>query len=127
VRTVRNYVRSGRLKAVRIGKQYRITRADLDQLTGRAQPGTNPKPACGRYQVEGSSIVQIDGIDPAGADRVSTMLIAATAGPRNSGKPLRVDTVYDVTSARMKIIVLGNLADTAELLRLLDTITGADS
>ena len=35
VRTVRNYVRDGRLKAVRIGKQYRIARADLDALTGQ--------------------------------------------------------------------------------------------
>ena len=29
VRTVRNYVRDGRLKAVRIGKQYRIAREHL--------------------------------------------------------------------------------------------------
>ncbi len=36
VRTVRNYVRDGRLKGVRIGKQYRVARADLDALTGRA-------------------------------------------------------------------------------------------
>ncbi len=35
VRTVRNYVRDGRLKAVRIGKQYRIAREDLDALTGQ--------------------------------------------------------------------------------------------
>jgi excisionase family DNA binding protein len=28
VRTVRKYVRDGRLKAVRIGKQYRIARDD---------------------------------------------------------------------------------------------------
>ncbi len=35
VRTVRNYVRDGRLKAVRIGKQYRIAAADLEELTGR--------------------------------------------------------------------------------------------
>ena len=34
VRTVRNYVRDGRLKAVRIGKQYRISRANLEELTG---------------------------------------------------------------------------------------------
>ncbi|WP_141724717.1 helix-turn-helix domain-containing protein, partial [Streptomyces niveus] len=33
VRTVRNYVRDGRLKAVRIGKQYRISRADFEALT----------------------------------------------------------------------------------------------
>lgn len=38
VRTVRGYIRSGRLKAVRIGKQYRIARSDLAELTeiGRA-------------------------------------------------------------------------------------------
>jgi len=35
VRTVRNYVREGRLKAVRIGKQYRIAREDLEAMTGR--------------------------------------------------------------------------------------------
>ncbi|MEE3921927.1 helix-turn-helix domain-containing protein [Micromonospora sp. BRA006-A] len=35
VRTVRGYIRSGRLRATRIGKQYRIARADLDALTGR--------------------------------------------------------------------------------------------
>jgi excisionase family DNA binding protein len=35
VRTVRNYVREGRLKAVRIGKQYRIAADDLAAMTGR--------------------------------------------------------------------------------------------
>ncbi|WP_410908004.1 helix-turn-helix domain-containing protein, partial [Priestia sp. SIMBA_032] len=29
VRTVRTYIRDGRLRAARVGKQYRITRADL--------------------------------------------------------------------------------------------------
>ena len=38
VRTVRGYIRDGRLRAVRIGKQYRIARADLDALTGRPAP-----------------------------------------------------------------------------------------
>ncbi|HEX5997016.1 MAG TPA: helix-turn-helix domain-containing protein, partial [Jiangellales bacterium] len=37
VRTVRGYIRTGRLKAVRIGKQYRIAGADLDALTGWSQ------------------------------------------------------------------------------------------
>jgi hypothetical protein len=34
VKTVRNYVRDGRLKAVRIGKQYRIAREDLEAFMG---------------------------------------------------------------------------------------------
>ncbi|MGW4164133.1 helix-turn-helix domain-containing protein, partial [Streptomyces sp. NPDC004788] len=34
VKTVRGYVRDGRLRATRVGRQYRITRADLEEFTG---------------------------------------------------------------------------------------------
>ncbi|MFC7563955.1 helix-turn-helix domain-containing protein [Actinomadura namibiensis] len=34
VRTVRGYVRDGKLRATRIGKQYRIAREDLEEFTG---------------------------------------------------------------------------------------------
>jgi len=60
VRTVRNYVREGRLKAVRIGKQYRIAREDLDAFTG-----TESKVRRTRH-VEVSSIVEIDAISREG-------------------------------------------------------------
>jgi excisionase family DNA binding protein len=70
VRTVRGYIRTGRLKAVRIGKQYRVARADLDALIGRPRSAAD-RPA-GVPQVEVSSIVQIDGVDRATADRLST-------------------------------------------------------
>ncbi|MEW2439811.1 helix-turn-helix domain-containing protein, partial [Streptomyces caniferus] len=44
VRTIRNYVRDGRLPAVRIGKQYRIAHEDLEAFTGR--PVTRRRSAC---------------------------------------------------------------------------------
>lgn len=45
-RTVRNYIRDGRLPAVRIGKQYRIAAADFAALTGSAlPPATSAVPA----------------------------------------------------------------------------------
>ena len=47
VRTVRNYVREGRLKAVRIGKQYRISKEDFAALTGRPVDGTARTPHTG--------------------------------------------------------------------------------
>jgi excisionase family DNA binding protein len=56
VRTVRGYIRDGRLRAVRIGKQYRIAAADLDALTGRPAPAPPAGPA-GPAGVEVSSIV----------------------------------------------------------------------
>ena len=61
VRTVRRYVRHGRLRAVRIGKQYRVAREALDALTGRdATPPAIAAAAAGvasARHIEVSSIV----------------------------------------------------------------------
>ena len=118
VRTIRSYVRDGRLKAVKIGKQYRIAPADLAALTGEAPPATGP----GRAEV--SSIVQVDGLVPGSADRISTLLTAAAQAPRDSPEPLRLQTVYDEERSRMKIVILGGPAATADLLHLLDGLLG---
>ncbi|MDO3700931.1 helix-turn-helix domain-containing protein [Micromonospora sp. C28SCA-DRY-2] len=118
VRTVRGYIRTGRLTAVRIGKQYRIARADLAALTGR------PQPAAGVGPVEVSSIVQVDGVDRAAADRLGTLVLAAVNTGRDAGPPLRVQTVHDEERNRMKIVILGGAAATAELLRLVDAVLG---
>lgn len=121
VRTVRSYVREGRLKAVRIGKQYRISRADLAALTSLPVP---PRAAAPRGHVEVSGIVQIDSIGPDAASRLSTLVTAAAQSGREAPEPLRVQTVYDQERARMKIVILGNATATADLLRLVDGVTG---
>ncbi|GAA3758604.1 helix-turn-helix domain-containing protein [Plantactinospora mayteni] len=123
VRTVRGYIRSGRLRAVRIGKQYRIARADLDALTGGAGPARPGSPA----SVEVSSIVQVDGIDRSGADRLGTLLLAGANTNHDPGRPLRVQTVHDEERGRMKIVILGDAAATAELLHLLDAVLHGDN
>ncbi|XRQ12815.1 helix-turn-helix domain-containing protein [Actinomadura welshii] len=121
VRTVRGYIRSGRLNAVRIGKQYRIAQADLDELTGRERPAVS-RPA-GTAQVEVSSIVQIDGIDRAAADRLGTFVLAGV-NPGDPADPLRVQTVHDRDRNRMKIVIMGGAAATADVLRLLEAVLG---
>ena len=113
VRTVRNYVRDGRLKAVRIGKQYRITAEDLAAFTGLPVAGRAGAPAA-----ELSGVAEIGGVDRAAADRIATMVMASVNGPRDGGeRALRVETVYDGERATVKIIVLGDLAAGADLLR----------
>ncbi|MFJ7327785.1 helix-turn-helix domain-containing protein [Streptomyces cyaneofuscatus] len=124
VRTVRNYVRDGRLKAVRIGKQYRISRADFEALTG--SPSTDSADV-GRGHLEVSSIVQIDAIGPEAAHRLSTFVTASAQSPRDAPDPLRVQTVHDRERARMKIVILGGAAATAELLHLIDGVIGPEN
>ncbi|MCI4066618.1 helix-turn-helix domain-containing protein [Micromonospora sp. R77] len=120
-RTVRGYIRAGRLPAVRIGKQYRIARADLDAFTGRPAPARPTGPA-----VEVSSIVGVDGVDRVAADRLATLVLAAANTGRDQA-PLRIQTVYDDERHRMKIVVLGGAAATAALLHLLDGVLTGDN
>ena len=121
VRTVRNYVRDGRLKAVRIGKQYRIAREDLDALMGQSPT----EPPLSRY-VEVSSVVRVDGISARDADRVISLLMAMVNGPRDGDGPLRVETMHDPERFTLKIIVLGSPDTTGELLKAIAMITGED-
>lgn len=118
VRTVRGYVRDGRLRAVRIGKQYRITREDLEAFVG--SPVVDPPEVRRQRHVDVSSIVEIDAVSPETADRVSSLLTATRSYA--SDQPLRVETVYDKERARMKVIVLGGLADTRQLLEYVQAV-----
>ncbi|MFU8854606.1 helix-turn-helix domain-containing protein [Micromonospora sp. SL1-18] len=123
VRTVRGYIRAGRLRAVRIGKQYRIARADLDALTGRpAPPAPDRAPA-----LEVSSIVQVDGVDRLAADRLATLVLAAVNTGHDPARPLRVQTVHDEERHRMKLVILGDAAATADLLHLVDAVLRGDN
>jgi len=124
VRTVRGYIRADRLKAVRIGKQYRIARADLDALTGQMQPSAGRSAGVGPLEV--SSIVQIDGVDRAAADRLSTLVLAGTNTDHDRAHPLRIQVVYDEERNRMKVVVLGGAAATADVLQLLEAVVEGD-
>jgi excisionase family DNA binding protein len=111
VRTVRNYVRDGALKAVKIGKQYRIARADLEAMTSK------PEVVRRHRHVEVSSILEIDAIGADAANRLTVGLTAAVKSRDPADQPVRVDTIYDESRARLKIILTGGLATVTALLR----------
>lgn len=125
VRTVRNYVRDGRLKAVRIGKQYRISRADFEALTARPDAETPAAGAIPRVRhVEVSSIVQIESVGPDAASRLSTLITASVQAVRDTPESLRVQVVHDRDRARLKVVILGGAGDSAAVLNLIDNVLG---
>jgi excisionase family DNA binding protein len=105
VRTVRNYVRDGRLGAVRIGKQYRVSDADLRALTGGSGGSGRPR------RIEATSVLDVDGLEPAAAERLVTLVRGLPKGPRAP----HVDVLHD--GERLKVIVVGSVEANAELLR----------
>ncbi|NIH81322.1 helix-turn-helix domain-containing protein [Amycolatopsis viridis] len=122
VRTVRGYVREGRLKAVRIGKQYRIARDDLEEFTGRSPMSPAAEPVGRHCRVDVSSIVEIDAISAERAGRVTTMLMSAAAARGAGARQLHIETAYDEERARLKIVVLGRLDDSIAVLRHVDAV-----
>ncbi len=120
VRTVRSYVRSGRLKAVRIGKQYRITPADLECFMGRPIDSLTPAHVKRHRNIEVTNIVQVDAVNPDEEERMTGLLIGSAPGMILGHKPVRVQTVYDPERARLKIILVGDIDGTCELMRMID-------
>ncbi len=110
VRTVRNYVREGRLNAVRIGKQYRIAGEDLEAMTGRPASSFAREPARRHRHVEVSSVVEIDALSQETAVRLMNALTALPKGRSDSDQPFRVETIYNEERARLKVVLIGSLA-----------------
>jgi excisionase family DNA binding protein len=122
VRTVRAYVRTGRIKAIRIGKQYRVAREELEAIVGASNL---PEAVSRRRRAEASSVVQMDAVTENMALRVTDHLRRVVKTPRDDDSALRVETIYDVGHAHLKVIVIGSLSAAANIFALLGAILDA--
>ncbi|MGW1882854.1 helix-turn-helix domain-containing protein [Streptomyces sp. NPDC001970] len=122
VKTVRGYVRDGKLKGTRVGKQYRIAAEDLEAFTGRPAARSARESARRTRRAEATTIVQVEAASPETVSRISSVLGAAMVSPPQDGAPLRIETVYDEERAVLKVILLGGLERVASTLSLLGAV-----
>jgi excisionase family DNA binding protein len=124
VRTVRNYVAAGKLKATRIGKQYRIARSDLDAFTGGTSPAVEGRTVGVYGRTDATCVVQIEAISRESADRLTGALIGAAKAPRSSEGMLNVSAAYDEDRDSLRIIVVsGDLRAASDLLAMIGALT----
>ena len=123
VKTVRNYVREGRLKAVRIGKQYRIARADVEAFTGFPLPLTDNERARRQRDVGVSCVVRIDAISPEDSSELTASLEAYARRERIDEQALRVDTIYDKDIGQFQALLFGGVNGAATALKLIAALT----
>jgi excisionase family DNA binding protein len=122
VRTIRNYVRSGSLKATRIGKQYRIGLADLEAFTGRPVESHVERVLSPGGRVEVSSVINMEGVTPALASRITNMLMATANVLRSIEQPVAVSTTYDVQLDRMRVLLAADLKSTRDFLSMINAV-----
>jgi excisionase family DNA binding protein len=121
VKTVRSYVRDGRLKATRIGKSYRIARADLEAFAGVSLP--TPQQAVARHRrAHASSVIRVDAVSPDLRDRVAGLISGIAATPSESSERLHITINYDEEYATMTVVLTGDLTGSAEILRLVSAV-----
>jgi excisionase family DNA binding protein len=125
IKTARRQIREGHLQAVKVGRQYRVAASELARVMGQGTTAGAAEPVRRERHVEASTIVQIDAISPEDASRIVNGVGGAIKGrDRRTDTPLRVDTIYDETRGRLKVIVSGSLASTSFLLQLIAMYTG---
>jgi excisionase family DNA binding protein len=118
-KTVLRFIRDGRLRATRLGKSYRILRSDLEALAG-ASPARPDAPS-----VRVTTVVDLDGLLPEQAQRLTTMLTSARIGTQARPDPMNISIAHDPARDSLKVVMVGSPADTAGMLRLIQGLTEA--
>lgn len=122
VRTVRSYVRDQRLRATRIGKQYRIALSDLEAFAGRPVEQHDERVLAPGGRVDVSSVFTVEGVTPGLASRITNSLMASAKAPRAPGQSLALTTAYDVELDRLRIVLSTDLRTLRGFLGLIDAV-----
>lgn len=111
-KTVLRFIREGRLRAVKVGRSYRILRSELEAFGLAPAP-----PDVGRVRV--TSIVDVPDISPARAQHLARLVTSARTGADAQPEPMRIDVAHDPDLRQVKVIVVGSPADVASMLRMI--------
>ena len=110
-KTVLRHIRDGRLRATKLGKQYRVLRSDLNAFVGASNEE-------GARQPRVTSIVDIEDVNSVRLQRMTAVLLGAAQGKDPSDTPMSVDIAHDSARGSAKVIIVGSPDDAAMLLKL---------
>ncbi len=114
-KTVLRFIKEGRVRAVKVGKSYRILRSDLEAMTGLVL-GAN------RAGARVTSIVDIPNATPEHAQHVARVLPALRMGRSTPADPMSLDVTYDPATRGLKVVIVGSPADTASILKMIEVL-----
>jgi excisionase family DNA binding protein len=114
-KTVLRFIRDGRLRAVKVGKSYRILRSEMEAMTGH-EPRERPSAA------RVTSIVDLPDVGPEQAQRFARLLPSARMGQETPPDPMSIDVAYDPPRNHLKVVIVGSPADTSAMLQIVQTL-----
>jgi excisionase family DNA binding protein len=125
-KTVRRYITEGKLRAAKVGKQYRVTGHDLSLFVEERGPAPDAESA-GKNEPEAltvSAVADIDAKDKDEADRISAMLLAVM----NAQDPLLSRSSLNVRQYegghQLRVMLWGNARFVIQMLECIETLSG---
>ena len=114
-KTVLRFIRDGRLRAVKVGKSYRILRSEMEAMTGYTPPED-------RARARVTSIVDIPDVSPELAQRLARLIPSARMGQEAHPDPMSLNVAHDPARRSVKVIIVGSPVDTAAMLRVVQAL-----
>jgi excisionase family DNA binding protein len=125
IRTIRRFIREGKLKATRVGKQFRIAESDLRTLMG-SNEGEKPAVPQNRHRrIVVSTTVDIDAIGHTKQERLVKLLSSAFQSLHDEQKSRRFDLIYYEAEGRLRLLINGDLDITNAILGLIRVVLEA--
>lgn len=111
-KTVLRFIREGRLRAVKVGRSWRILRSELEAFGVIPPPGNAAR-------VRVTSIVDVPEIGPERAQQLARLMTSARMGVEPPPEPLSIDVAHDPARRAVKVILVGSPGDVSAMLRVL--------
>jgi excisionase family DNA binding protein len=120
-KTLLRYLRERRLRATKIGNQYRILRSDLDAFAG-----VDAAVDAGAGPARVTTVVEVADVDQDLLRRLTSTLLGAGGGSSEQrADAMSIDIAHNPVRRTVKVIAVGTPLDVAALLKIVDACLGA--
>ena len=127
-KTVRRFVREGKLKARKIGRAWKISQEQFKEYAhGELKQEKTREPVVNYQDMEKritvSAVIEITGQDPEEATRISNSLLAMLNSKDPEWGKARYDFIYDPETGKTRYILYGTPRFISAVMKTFDVLT----
>lgn len=137
-KTVRKFIKEGKLKANKVGKQWRISQDDLDIFTGDKETTRDNEDFSSNEEIEFSSkeikkekaseikvssVIDLGGVNKEEYSRISNMLLAIMNCKAEKNYGYTINMKYSHVENRLRVMLWAGLELTKEILDVISILT----
>lgn len=134
-KTVRKFIKDGKLKANKVGKQWRISQSDLDKLlledNSTVESENHEIEVSSSYEnnnkIRVSSVVELDTINKDEYMRISNTLLAIMNCPDKKVSGYSINIKYIQDEKKLRIMLWADLEITKDILDVIAVLTEKES